>query len=197
MKLSTSALAVLLSASAITPSCADIEHIHIGGRLNPGYNTGYVDTPVAFTDDTTGLVYGDAVDFSLPAIFPWPETITIDTPNFGDITAQFAPIVYYFGTPDGTFWEMTGSIDGTPGALFSVNLVYGVPNFGIMGNFNYDPPPPPCTDCNPPPPCLTCGPPPIVSVPETSTWLMMLFGFIGLSVPAFSRRLAAKRICEA
>lgn len=45
-----------------------------------------------------------------------------------------------------------------------------------------DPPPvdPPCMDCDPPPPCVMCDAPPVVAVPETSTFLMMLLGFIGL-----------------
>lgn len=50
-----------------------------------------------------------------------------------------------------------------------------------------NPPPPPCLDCNPPPPCLTCGPP-VVSVPETSTWVMLLLGFTGLGFAGLRRR---------
>lgn len=55
------------------------------------------------------------------------------------------------------------------------------------------PPTPPCLDCNPPPPCMDCGPPPPITpgVPEPSTWLMMLLGFVGLSVSAFRRKFVS------
>lgn len=45
-------------------------------------------------------------------------------------------------------------------------------------------PPPPCTDCGLPPPCLSCDPPPPVvpTIPETSTWLMLLMGFGSLTL---------------
>lgn len=61
-------------------------------------------------------------------------------------------------------------------------------------SFNYGPPSPPSPPPYippyiPPPPCLDCGSGPIPTpIPETSTWLMLLFGFVALSVSAVRRR---------
>lgn len=201
----------LLALSA-SSSRAELADVNLGGRfLSP--TEGYVDAILnnaAFGHDGTGLALGAApINFSSTVAFAHPIVVTFDTPNYGEVTADFTSIVSVFVSQAGYFYSLTGTIDGQASApLLSVNLVnpaYGISSFGIHGEFYYTPvvvppphidpppctdcdPPPPCLTCNPPPPCLTCDPPPIVGAPEPSTWLMMLMGFAGLGYAAKRRR---------
>lgn len=176
---------------------AEAATIAIGGHFNPGFATGWVDgvndyNP-AFLDDT-GLTVGTPVDFSSPAIFPWPMTVSLDTPNFGEVVATLTTVDYLTYTGAGEFFQMQGTINGGGYAILDVNIPYLVtPSFGLFGSFAYDPPPPPpCTDCDPPPPCVACDPPStVVGTPEPSTWAMMLMGFVGLGFAALRQRRMA------
>lgn len=186
---------ILLSGSAQAAS------VDLGGRFYPGFASGYVDAVINnyVAHDGTGDVNGDLISFSTPPLAPVPEIVTLNTPNYGVVTADFTHLVSLAFTPDGEFFTLGGTFDGNGYGTLSVNLVtrFGIPSFGIFGNFTYNPPAPPppspCSDCGPPPPCLDCGPPPLVPVPEPSTWAMMLLGFAGLGFATF-RRSKARRL---
>lgn len=143
-------------------------------------------------DDQSGSYLGEQIDFNSVALFPHPMSVSIDTPNFGEITLNFTNIVSSFNNSAGEFYEMTGT--DSAGSLDLMTAViapaHGILRFEVEGYGFSDlqpPPPLPCTGCNPPP-CLTCGPlPNTPAVPETSTWLMMLLGFTGLAYAAFRR----------
>ena len=199
---STTAIALLMVFT--TPCVAGT--IAIGGHFNAGYISGWVDgvnnnyNPALL--DTTGLQYGDPLSFSAPVIYPWPLTIFVDTPNYGELTVVLTTADYLDYTSAGEFFELRGTINGGGWAILDVNLPYYViSSFGLMGQFAYSPPSPPVVipppvvsppvgkPIEPPtPPIIEPPTPPVVTVPETSTWVMIILGFIGLGCIALRNR---------
>lgn len=186
------AAGIMLSASA---HAALVPISFLGDRFYPGFESGYVDAVFApDTLDVSGTIAGGTtVDFNRPLSGgPGPIDVSIDSPIYGDVTVDFTQLASLNFTPAGEFYTMAGS-----GGFISVNLAYyGVSSFGFTGIGSYTPAPPPPID--PPPACIVnCGggidPPPIVvGAPETSTWAMMLMGFVGLGFAAHRRAHTAR-----
>lgn len=145
--------------------------------------------------DTSGAQAGTLIDFSSNIIYPALQTLTFDTPAYGEMSDTFTHFDYIFENASGIFYEETNAT-----GFLDVNIIFpghGISSFSFT-DVAYAPPPPPvdpppCSDCDPPPPpCLTCDPPPIVTpgAPEASTWLMLLMGFAGLGFAARHRATA-------
>lgn len=196
---STSIALLMISTPSIGATIAT------GGHFNAGYTSGWTDGVNNYNPallDNTGLQYGTPVSFSAPVIYPWPLTISVDTPNYGELTVALTTADYLDYTPGGEFFELRGTINGGGWAILDVNLpYYVVSSFGLMGQFAYSPPPPVVVQpppvvlppigkpIEPPtPPVIEPPTPPAVTVPETSTWVMMILGFIGLGWVGLRRR---------
>jgi hypothetical protein len=197
---------LLVAAGVAASTAAHAASVDLGGRFYPGMSSGYVDaiTHNSVVSDGSGDSLGDLINFSTPPITPTYEVVTLNTPNYGVVTAEFTSLVSFDVTPAGEFFTLGGNLDGNGYVTLSVNLVrpgFGISSFGLYGNFTYTAPDPsqivssdpslPCFDCgppvtssDPPPPCLDCGPSGVPSVPETSTWLMLLTGFAFLAYRA-------------
>jgi hypothetical protein len=183
---------LLVAAGVAASTAAHAASVDLGGRFDPGMSSGYVDAILhnSVASDGTGDSLGDLINFSTAPITPTFESVTLNTPNYGVVTAQFTSLLSFALTPAGEFFTLGGNFDGDGYATLSVNLVrpgLGISSFGLFGNFDYEAPTPSpstCLDCDPPPPCLDCGPPVVPSVPETSTWLMLLTGFAALAYRA-------------
>jgi hypothetical protein len=162
-------------------SFASVASVEIGGRFNANPSDGYVYGAIDYGPhpDNTGVTFGTAVDFNRnPLAGPGQLSLSLDTPNFGEITADFTYLISFAATPAGLFYTLGGEIDGGSGFI-SINDVFpghGIASFGLFGSFAYtapppvDPPPPPCLVCDPPPP-------PATATPEPSTWVMLSIGF--------------------
>jgi hypothetical protein len=197
-----------IAAGVAASTAAHAASVDLGGRFYPGMSSGYVDAIAHnfVASDGTGDSPDDLINFSTPPITPAFEVVTLNTPNYGVVTAEFTSLVSFEVNAAGEFFTLGGNFDGSGYGTLSVNLVqpgFGISSFGLIGNFTYteaDPPPPPvvssdpplpCLDCgppvvssDPPPSCLNCGTPVVPSVPETSTWLMLLTGFAALAYRA-------------
>lgn len=157
---------------SVTPTLAG--EILVGGWFYPGFSTGYVNgNTYNLAGDTSGMQFGNLIDFSGNALVPSLETLSFNSPVYGDQTTSFTIFDYISYTPAGLFYEERNA----SGDWLDVNIPYfgASPSFSFKDYASAPPPidPPPCFDCVTPPPIPT-------PVPETSTWLMMLFGFIGL-----------------
>jgi hypothetical protein len=189
---------VFLAAAVAASTAAHAASVDLGGRFYPGMSSGYVDAIIhnSVASDGTGDALGALVNFSTPPIIPAYEVITLNTANYGIVTAEFTSLVSFDITPAGEFFTLGGNFDGNGYGTLSVNLVnpgFGISSFGLIGNFTYTAAAPspstvvssdPAVPSDPPLPCLDCGIPTIPSVPETSTWLMLLAGFAALAYRA-------------
>jgi hypothetical protein len=190
-----------IAAGVAASTAAHAASVDLGGRFYPGMSSGYVDAIAHnfVASDGTGDSFGDQINFSTPPITPTFEVVTLNTPNYGVVTAEFTSLVSFALTPAGEFFTLGGNFDGNGYGTLSVNLVrpgFGISSFGLIGNFTYtapDPPPPPVVSSDPPLPCLDCGTPVVPSVPETSTWLMLLTGFAALAYRALRTRAGLAR----
>jgi len=132
----------------------------------------------------------------LPEGYPTSEVVTLNTPNYGGVTAEFTSLVSFDVTQAGEFFTLGGNFDGTGYGTLSVNLVnpgFGISSFGLFGNFAYtasslvDPIGTPGGGA-PVDPIGTPGggvPGGASAVPEPSTWAMLLLGFAGLSYASY------------
>jgi hypothetical protein len=183
---------LLVAAGIAASTAAHAASIDLGGRFNPAMSSGYVDAIIhnSVASDGTGDALGALINFSTPPIIPTYEVITLNTANYGIVTAEFTSLVSFDATPAGEFFTLGGNFDGNGYGTLSVNLVnpgFGISSFGLFGNFTYTaaaPSPPTVVSSDPPLPCPDCGIPTIPSVPETSTWLMLLAGFATLAYRA-------------
>lgn len=167
-------LSLLLGLACVTVR-ADAGEILVGGWFNPGFATGYVNGDYTQYGDTSGMQYGTLVDFSSSALVGGLlKTLTFTSPVYGAQSVSFTNTSYLTFTPFGEFYQETNAL----GDWLDVNIPYtGVsPSFSFKDYASVPVTPPPIT----PPPCLACDPPPVVTVPETSTWLMLALGFFGL-----------------
>lgn len=203
---------------AISSMSANAATIALGGHFNAGYTSGWVDgvnnnyNP-ALLDDT-GLQYGDPLNFSAPVIYPWPLTISLNTPNYGELTVVLTTADYLDYTPAGEFFQLQGTINGGGWAILDVNLPYYVSSsFGLMGQFTAMPPAPPVLPPVVTPPIVCCDSPPVTpippiinppipptpphAVPETPTLWMLAAGFAALAYIAMRKRAAQKDLSNA
>jgi hypothetical protein len=167
--------------------------IVITGRFDPGFATGFVDSNFdSEIGDTSGDQFGDLIDFSIPANFATPKTLSFDTPVYGDLQASFFAFDYIRITVAGLFYELRGAT-----GFLDVNIVnpgFGISSFMFTDVATAPAPvePPPVIDPPPPACVIDCGggvtpPPTITGTPETSTWLMMLLGFASLGYAGLRR----------
>jgi hypothetical protein len=184
---------LLVAAGIAASTAAHAASIDLGGRFNPAMSSGYVDAIIhnSVATDGSGDSLKDQINFSTPPTAPIFEVVTLNTPNYGVVTAEFTSLVSFDATPAGEFFTLGGNFDGNGYGTLSVNLVnpgFGISSFGLFGDFTYTaaaaPSPPTVVSSDPPLPCLDCGIPTIPSVPETSTWLMLLAGFAALAYRA-------------
>src|SRR6185503_4165559 len=158
---------LICSAALMISTAAHSAVVYLGGRFHPGLTPGYIDAIDG--RDTAGDALGETIDFSHAPIFPGPVIVSLDTPDYGWESFTFTTLATFTANAAGEFWQLTDANHD----LFAVNLVnpgFGIPNFGLFGNFTPDPPPisyppaipdpPPCVNCDPPPPCVVCGPTP-------------------------------------
>lgn len=177
MRLTTILTTTLLS---VTPTLAG--EILVGGWFYPGFTAGYVNgNTYNLAGDTSGMQFGNLIDFSASALAPAYQTLSFNSPVYGAQTVSFTHFDYIDYTSRGLFYEETNA----SGDWLDVNIPY----FGVSPSFSfkdYAVAPPPID----PPPCLECVTPPPIStpVPEAGTWLMMLLGFAGLGLAASVRR---------
>jgi hypothetical protein len=198
---------LLLAAAAVAAStAAHAASVDLGGRFYPGMSSGYVDAIIhnSVASDGTGDSLGDLINFSTPPIAPTDEVVTLITPNYGVVTAEFTTLVSFDITPAGEFFTLGGNFNGDGYGTLSVNLVnagFGISSFGLFGNFAYtasspvDPIGLPGGGAPVDPIGTPGGDPPggaVSAVPEPSTWAMLLLGFAGLGFAGYrSRRPAA------
>jgi hypothetical protein len=189
-----------IAAGVAASTAAHAASVDLGGRFYPGMSSGYVDAIIhnSVASDGTGDSLGDLINFSTPPIAPTYEVVTLNTPNFGVVTAEFTSLVSFDVTPAGEFFTLGGNFDGTGYGTLSVNLVnpgFGISSFGIFGNFTYtasspvDPIGLPGGGAPVDPIGTPGGDPPggASAVPEPSTWAMLLLGFAGLGYAGFRR----------
>lgn len=196
---------LLVAAGIAASTAAHAASIDLGGRFNPGMSSGYVDAIIhnSVATDGTGDSLNDQINLSTPPTAPIFEVVTLNTPNYGVITAEFSNLVSFDVTPAGEFFTLAGNFNGDGYGTLSVNLVnpgFGISSFGIFGNFNYTAPSSssvfssdPAVPSDPPLPSLGYRTPVVPSVPETSTWLMLLAGFAALALARYSHSHALRR----
>jgi hypothetical protein len=196
---------LLVAAGIAASTAAQAASIDLGGRFNPGMSSGYVDAIIhnSVATDGTGDSLNDEINFSTPPAAPIFEVVTLNTPNYGVITADFSNLVSFDVTPAGEFFTLAGNFNGDGYGTLSVNLVnpgFGISSFGIFGNFTYTAPSSssvfssdPGVPSDPPLPSLGYSTPVFPSVPETSTWLMLLAGFAALALARYSHSHALRR----
>jgi hypothetical protein len=182
---------LLLAAAVLAAStAAHAASVDLGGRFYPGMSSGYVDAIIhnSVASDGTGDSLGDLINFSTLPIAPTNEVVTLITPNYGVVTAVFTTLISFDVNPAGEFFTLGGNFNGGGYGSLSVNLVnpgFGISSFGLIGNFAYTAP-------SPADPIGTPGGDPpggaASTVPEPSTWAMLLIGFAGLGYAGFRRR---------
>lgn len=178
-------MGVVVALLSVQPSYAG--KILVGGWFEPGFATGYVNGDYTQFGDTSGMQFGNIINFSSSALIGGLlKTLTFDSPVYGEQTVSFTNTSYLTFTPFGEFYQETNAA----GEWLDVNIPYtGVsPSFSFLDYATA--PPPPCVECVTPPPCIDCNPPP-VSAPEPSTWAMMALGFLSLTVLRFRRQSIA------
>jgi hypothetical protein len=192
---------LFIAAGVAASTAAHAASVDLGGRFYPGMSSGYVDAIIqnSVATDGTGDSLGDLINFSTPPITPTFQVVTLNTPNYGVVTAEFTSLVSFDVTPAGEFFTLGGNFNGNGYGTLSVNLVnpgFGISSFGLIGNFTYiasspvDPIglPGSVADSDP---IWTPGGyiPPVgaTAVPEASTWAMLLLGFAGLGYAGFRR----------
>jgi PEP-CTERM motif len=191
---------LFIAAGVAASTAAHAASVDLGGRFYPGMTSGYVDAIIqnSVATDGTGDSLGDLINFSTPPITPTFQVVTLNTPNYGVVTAEFTNLVSFDVTPAGEFFTLGGNFNGNGYGTLSVNLVnpgFGISSFGIFGNFTYtasspvDPIGLPGGG-GPVDPIRTPGggvPSAAAAVPEPSTWAMMVIGFAGLGYAGYRR----------